>query len=42
MNRVLEKILAGQLFQKMFKNPFLIADEILAKIVRKIFMQIAG
>lgn len=39
MNRVLEKILAGQLFQKMFKNPFLIADEILAKIVRKIFMQ---
>lgn len=39
MNRVLEKILAGQLFQKIFKNPFLIADEILAKIVRRIFMQ---
>lgn len=37
MNRVLEKILAGQLFQKMFKNPFLIADEILSKIVRQNF-----
>ena len=39
MNRVLEKVLAGNLFQKLFKNPFKIADEILSKIVRTIYMQ---
>lgn len=39
MNRVFQKILAGKLFQKMFKNPFLILDNIISVPVRKHYMK---
>lgn len=39
MNRILEKVLAGNLFQKMCKNPYLILDNIISTPIRKHYMK---
>lgn len=38
MNRVIEKLLAGKLFQKMCKNPYLILDNMITPMFRKLYM----
>lgn len=39
MNKITKKLLEGKLFQKMFRNPFMLMDRSLAPIARNIYMK---